>query len=199
MRLRRIQVCASVEDDVVSLFIINFLIFKIMAQLTDAQKSKYEKELERATLETKANGKAVKTAVQTAMRDLSQNIVTKGSAVQIPDLGENYNYKIFPGAIGGEYFIATDGEKVWLSSLTRGAKDHESKEYHKPSGSAVTEAQKFSNWQKFLSANRGKWLHFVDNEIVSALFSGHTEPTDVKVWTVELLDEKPTAEAETAE
>lgn len=173
-----------------------------MAQLTDAQKSKYEQELERATLETKANGKAVKTAVQTAMRDLSQNIVTKGSAVQIPDLGENYTYKIFPGAVGGEYFLATDGEKVWLSSLTRGAKDHESKEYTKPSGSAVVEAQKHTNWQKFLITNRGKWLHFVDNKVVSALFNGHTETTDVKVWTVELLNEKPaeaSAEAEPTE
>lgn len=170
--------------------------------MTDDQKAKYEREIERATLEAKANGKTVKTAAQTAMRDLSQNIVTKGSYVQIPDLGDNYTYKTFPGALGGEFFLAADGEKVWLSSLTRGAKDHESGEFTKPSGSAVEEAQKYSNWQKFLSANRGKWLYFADNKVVTTLFNGHTETTDVKVWTVELLNEKPaetSAEAEPTE
>lgn len=162
-----------------------------MAKKAEQTKA-YTEAVERAVLEAKAIGKTAKAASVAVIRDLSQNLVTVGSIVQIPDFGESHQYQIFPAAIGGEFFIAAGGEKVWLSSLTRGAKDPETGEYVCPSGSAVESAQNFTNWQKFLSTNRGKWLHYVSNTTLSVLFKGKTEPVDVRVWHIELLDEKPT-------
>jgi DNA-binding beta-propeller fold protein YncE len=160
-----------------------------MAKMTEAQKKVYEQALERAMLETKQAGKKAKSAAEVVVRDLSQNLVTKGSKVQIPDLGENHIYKIFPGAVGGEYFVASDGSRVWLSSLTRGAKPIEGGDYVKPKGTAVESAQTYTSWQKFLIANRGKWLHFEDYSEETVKFNSQPEPTLVKVWTVNFCEE----------
>lgn len=113
---------------------------------------------------------------------LDEEFVQKGAVVTIPDFGEDFIYPLIKGDRGGQYFISQEGIKVWCSMLQRGAKDINTGEYISPSGDAVAECQNYSNWQDFLSANRGKQLHFVDYQEVN---NGYPKPR--KVWQIDFV------------
>lgn len=113
---------------------------------------------------------------------LDEEFVQKGAIVTIPDFGEDFIYPLIKGDKGGQFFLSQEGIKVWCSMLQRGAKDINTGEYISPSGDAVAECQNYSNWQDFLSANRGKQLHFVDFTEVN---NGYPKPR--KVWEINFV------------
>lgn len=156
------------------------------------EKDFYQLAVERARLSAE-----IRNASEVEVRTINSTLITEGSWVQIPDLEDDEEFEVFAPKSGGQFIIAADGSRLWLSSLTRGAKDHESGDYTPPTGSAVDEVQKFANWQDFLFEHRGEWLHFASKTVVSALFKGQDKPTDVNVWHIDLhetrAEDKPKA------
>lgn len=149
------------------------------------EKNFYELAVERARLSAE-----IRNASEVEVRTINTTLITEGSWVQIPNLADDEEFEVFSPKSGGQFIVAADGSRLWLSSLTRGAKDHETGDYTSPTGSGVEEAQRYSNWQDFLSANRGMWLHFASKTVVSAMFKGQDKPTDVNVWHIDLYEDK---------
>ena len=149
------------------------------------EKNFYELAVERARLSAEARN-----ASEIEVRTINTTLVTEGSWVQIPNLEDDEEFEVFAPKSGGQFIIAADGSRLWLSSLTRGAKNHETDEFTPPTGSAVEECQKYSNWQDFLSDHRGEWLHFASKTVVPAMFRGQDKPSDVNVWHIDLYETK---------